>query len=139
MLHGDERRKRYGHGSGGHDGGTNLLRQYGPLDHRGTSADKLRPGPQQLHVANDAAYGRDGPLSLSHQRFYQARLEGGFFLRIGCGGWPHSRDAAYDRIGLPIQRSTRDEPQEGDRQTAQFNSEFRWHGRAVHRQDGYAD
>ena len=60
MLHGNERRKRHGDGSRGHDGGTNLLGQYGSLDHRGTSADKLRPGPQPLHMANDAVYGRDG-------------------------------------------------------------------------------
>ncbi len=138
MLHGDERRERHGDGSRGHDGGANLLGQHGPLDHRGTSADELRPGPQPLHLAHDAVHGRDGASGFPHQRFHQARLEGRLLLRAGRGRRPHSRDAADDRLRLPLQRRARHEPQEGDRQAAQLNPELRRHGRAVHRQDGHA-
>ena len=83
-------------------------------------------------------HGRDGATGFPHQRFHQARLEGSLLLCIGCGCWPHSRDAAYDRLRLPLQGRARHEPQEGDRQAAQLDPELRGHGRAVHRQDGYA-
>ena len=63
-------------------------------------------------------YGRDGASGFPHQRFHQARLEGGLLLRLGGGRRPHSRDAADDRLRLPLQRRARHEPQEGDRQAA---------------------
>jgi len=110
--------ERHGDGSRGHHGGTNLPGEHGPLNHRGTSADELRPGPQPFHMAHDAVYGRYGASGFPYQRFHQARLEGSLLLRTGCGRRPHSRDAAYDRLRLPLQRRPLHEPQESDRQAA---------------------
>ena len=60
-----ERRERHGNGSRGHDGSTNLLGQYGPLDHRGTGADELRPRRQPFYMAHDTVCGRDGASGFS--------------------------------------------------------------------------
>ena len=73
------------------------------------------------------------------QRPDQARLAGGAAVRGGGGGRPHARDAADDRDGQPGQGRDRHVAQEGDRQAAQRDPEFRRDGRAVHRQDRHAD
>jgi hypothetical protein len=100
---------------------------------------QLRPRAQPLHLADDPVDGGDGAAGLPHQRLHQARLEERILLRDGGGRGPHAGDAAHDRLGLPGQGRDCNEPQEGDREAAERHPELRRHGRAVHRQDGYAD
>ena len=95
-------------------------------------------GVAQVHVANDplhAGHGSDGVL---HQRFDQARLGGGVFLRPGGGRRPYAGNAAHDRLGVPLPRRHRHVAAQGDRQTPELDPEPRRDGRALHRQDGNA-
>src|SRR4030095_9341718 len=136
LFYGNECRERYSDGRCGHYGSTNLFRQHGSLHDRGKSADEFRPRAQSLHMANDEIHGRDGASGFYYQRFYQARLEGSFLFCDGCGCRAHSRDPPHDRLRMSLQRCTRNEPEEGDREAPQLDPELRGHGRVVHRQDG---
>ena len=73
------------------------------LDHRRRAAHQFRPGPQPLHMADDPAHGGDGALGLPDQRLHQARLEERILLRHGRGRGPDSRNAAHDRLRVPLQ------------------------------------
>jgi len=131
-----ERRERHGDRCGHRIGSTHVLGQHGPFDHGRTDTDELRSGPQPIYLAHDAVHGRDGAVSVRHQRIHKARLERCLLLRFGRGRRTDSRDAADDRLGLPLQGRARHESQKSDRQAAQLHSELRRNGRAVHGQDG---
>jgi len=82
MFHGNERREWYGDGGRNRDGGTDLLGKYGALDHRGTSADELRPWSQPLHLAHDEVRVVMVPLVFFINGFTKHDWKGAFFFAL---------------------------------------------------------
>ena len=127
---------------------TALVVETGPADvsrhdrqhaDRRAGADQLRPGRRQFHLAHDPLHRRHGPARLRDQRPHQARLEGGVLLRARRRRRPHARDAADDRVGVPVARRAPDVEEEGHREAPERDPEPRRDGHAVHRQDRDAD
>ena len=105
---------------------------------RSPSPDRVRPGRRALHLADDPLHRRHGAAGLRDQRPHEARLEGGVLLRPRRRRRAHARDAADDRLGVPLAGRARDVAQEGDREAPQLDPEPRRDGRPLHRQDRHA-
>ena len=122
----------YRHGRDPADWPKNVFWPACSSDRRATRADRLRPGHQQIHLADDPLHSGDGANGFPHQWADETRLAGGAALRGGGGRGTDARDAANDRDSEPRQRRDRHVAQKGDRETAQRDPELRRNGCSMH-------
>jgi hypothetical protein len=140
-VHGHQRGLGFCHRGGAEHGQSHLFRRPGPTRHRPpTARPRLVPDwGEQGQLAADPLHGGDGAAGAAAQRIHQGRLAAGAVVRPVDGRGPDAGNAADDRHldagarrGVPV-------AQEGDREAAGRDPEFRRHGRAVYRQDRHAD